>query len=170
MNASGIIGYVKSRKTAKGLTTYSFTFDDREDERWFGMYTTEPSEVGTFVEFEYVTNSAGFHNVDNKTLVVTEKEEAKEAPAQEKAAPSKAASAYKGAGNKDANIQWQSARNAAVSLLDVANSAGALDLGTGKKGSKLDALLIQVNRLSVDFFEKSMEVARTGDVPEDLAG
>jgi hypothetical protein len=173
MEASGIIGFVKPRKTAKGLTTYSFTLDDRDDERWFGTYDQEPADVGTFVEFEYVTNGAGFNNVDNKTMKVVEQDKAENTDGPNDDIPAslpKAKVAYGKATNRDANINWQSARNASISILEVANAAGALDLGTGKKGSKLDALLIQVNRLTVDFYEQAMEVNNTGEVPEDFQG
>jgi hypothetical protein len=177
MEASGLIGFVKPRKTAKGLTTYSFTLDDRDDERWFGTYDKEPAEAGTYVTFEYVTNAAGFNNVDNKTMKVTQ-----EGPATPdfdddipdsvagKPAPAKAAAAYGKATNRDANINWQSARNASTALLDVANAAGALDLGTGKKGSKLDALVVIHNRLTLDLYNHAMEVNATGEVPADFQG
>ena len=81
-----------------------------------------------------------------------------------------ARNAYAKATNRDANINWQSARNAAIATLEVANAAGALDLGTGKKGSKLDALVIVLNRLTVDFYGQAMEVNASGDVPEDFQG
>ncbi len=171
MEASGLIGFVKPRKTVKGLTTYSFTFDDRDDDRWFGTYTEEPAEAGTFVEFEYITNGAGFHNVDNKTMKVVEAEKESDGPAaKETAEPTKAKAAYGKATNRDANINWQSARNASIAVLEVANAAGALDLGTGKKGSKLDALLVFANRLTLDFYNHAMEVNTTGDVPEEFQG
>ena len=177
MNASGIIGVIKPRKiTHKGqaLTAYSFTLEDRDDDRWFGTWTTPPPEVGVYAEFEYSVNAAGFNNVDNDTMTVTEPETVG-ASTGLTAVPAtlvsvKAEEAFKKADNKDAKLTWQSARFASIQLLEVAVAAGALDLGTGKKGSKLDALLIQVNRQTVDFFEYSMEVGRTGDAPEDLTG
>lgn len=173
MDASGIVGFIKERKTAKGLKTFSFTLDDRDDDRWFGTYTDEPPAVGTFVTFEYVTNGAGFHNVDNKTMQATQPEEAEAAPAAAAipfGGPAAAKAAYAKQSHKDANIQWQSARNAAIALLGVANDAGGLDLGTGKKGDKFAALTIMWNRLTVDLFEKSMEVGETGEVPADFQG
>ncbi len=174
MKAEGIIGFVKPRKTAKGLTTYSFTLDDRDDERWFGTYTQEPPDVGVYVEFEYVTNGAGFNNVDNDTLKATENPDA-DVPAEvEGGAPAAksggASKAYSGAVKKDACIQWQAARNSAIAILGIAAAAGALDLGTGKKGSKLDALFVQVSRLTVDYFGHTQEVSETGEVPEDFRG
>jgi len=171
MEAEGLIGFIKPRQVAGGYTTYSFTFDDREDGRWFGTYKLEPPEVGTYVKFEYTTNSAGFHNVENKTLTTVEKEgapAADDAPVTGRLA--KTQGAYKGATNRDANINWQSARNAAIALCQVASDAGALDLGTGKKDSKIEALLLIANRLTVDYFDQAMEVNNTGERPEEFRG
>lgn len=192
-SAAGVVGFIKPRKTAKGYTTYAFTFDDRDDDRWFGMYKTDPeelgAEVGAYVEFEYTTSGAGFLNVVEDTLEVLEGEEegeeeeeeeapkprskkkaSKKKPASKKKASSggqaRAAAAKNVSSNKDANIQWQSARNAALTFTEIAQAAGILDLGTGKKGEKLEALGIFVNLKTVDFFTASMEVSETGGVPD----
>lgn len=202
--AAGIVGYIRPRKVAAGYTTYAFTFDDRDDERWFGTYKTNPEDkgavVGAYVEFEYTRSSAGFNNVDLKTLEVFEAEEEEsesgedeeqeedeqeESPKPpprkkrptEKAAkagagkgksggPARAAAAQGAASNKDANIQWQSARNAALHFVEIANQAGALDIGTGKKAAKLEALAIIVNQQTLDFFNASMQVSETGTAPD----
>lgn len=188
--AEGLVGFIKPRKTAKGYTTYAFTFEDRDDDRWFGTYKDDPeelgAEVGAYVTFEYSKSGAGFLNVDTDTLEVIEGEEgeeeeeeepeekpkAKKKAAKKKAKPAasgssaRASAAKAAAGNKDANIQWQSARNAALTFCALAQEAGVLDLGTGKKGEKLEALDKFVNLKSFDFFTASMEVGQTGEAPD----
>jgi flagellar biosynthesis GTPase FlhF len=211
-SAGGIVGFIKPRKTAKGYTTYAFTFDDRDDERWFGTYKTDPeelgAEVGVYVEFEYTVSGAGFLNVVEETIQIfdeepdgdeeeeaeeegEEEEEAEEeeeeapppkkkkAKAKAKAAPKKkatkkkaasggaarAAAARTGANHKDANIQWQSARNAALTYATLAQAASILDLGTGKKADKLEVLDIFVYNTTLDFFRQSMSVSEDGEAP-----
>ncbi len=194
LKAEGLVGFVKPRKTAKGYTTYAFTFDDRDDDRWFGTYKTDPEElgieVGAYVKFEYTKSGAGFLNVDTATVEVIEvdeeegeeeeadeeeqEEEERPAPRSKKKAAKKKAStssarasaAKAAAGFKDANIQWQSARNAALQFCAIAQEAGVLDLGTGKKAEKLEALDKFVNLKSLDFFTASMEVGVSGEAPD----
>jgi hypothetical protein len=122
MDAKGIVGKIIPRNTKVGIT-YSFTLDDRDDERWFGTFKTPAPAEGTYVEFEYKTNAAGFHNVDMATLVTAE-------------APEKA---------------------------DAAEPVG-------KAEAKLEAYLIQLNALTLEFFDQSMEVSGSGDAPDGFRG
>ena len=212
--AEGLIGFIKTRKTAQGYLTYAITFDDRDDDRWFGCYKTDPedkgAEVGSYVKFEYSKSGSGFLNIDMDTFEVIEDddeededdaeeeddtedeedEEEEEAPpkkskkkaAKKKATKKKASKKKSGgsssrataaraaAGFKDANIQWQSARNAALTFVGIAQEAGVLDLGTGKKGDKLEALDHFVNLKSLDFFTASLEVGETGEAPDIETG
>jgi hypothetical protein len=154
MQASGIIERVKPRQIAGGKTAYSFLINDV----WYGTYTNEPPAEGSAVEFEYAVNKAGFNNVDYKTLKVTEAASAATASAP---APGTARANFN---NKDANIQWQSARNAAVPMIIGAVQAGVI------KADSLEALQILVNAQTVDFFDASMEVGVTGTTPADLVG
>jgi len=162
-SASGVVGKVNPRNTKVGIT-YSFTLDG--DTKWYGTYKDTPPQEGQFVEFEYKTNGAGFHNVEMPTLKMTSPSESTTtAPA-----PAAATKAWAASSHKDANIQWQSARNAAVQLAVGALAGGAISLGSGKAEAKLEALMIQVNRLTLDFFDQSMEVGNTGEAPEDFRG
>ncbi len=169
MEASGIVGKVIPRNTKVGIT-YSFTLDPREDERWFGTFKDTPPMEGQYVEFEYTKNAAGFLNVDMKTLKVVEAPEAGTTGNDMTSVPAASASAkaYGKASNKDANIQWQSARNAAIATVAVMGEN--LALGGGKAEAKLAALIIQVNQLTLDYFDQSMAVSVSGDAPEDFRG
>jgi hypothetical protein len=138
MDAKGIVGKIIPRNTKVGIT-YSFTLDDRDDERWFGTFKTPAPAEGTYVEFEYKTNAAGFHNVDMATLVTAE-------------APEKADAAEP------------------VEVLGTMSDAGALSLGSGKAEAKLEAYLIQLNALTLEFFDQSMEVSGSGDAPDGFRG
>lgn len=162
-SSSGVVGKVNPRNTKVGIT-YSFVLDGPDD-KWYGTFKDTPPQEGQYVEFEYVTNGAGFHNVDMKTLTTTAAPEG-----STDVVPAPAKKAFAASSNKDANIQWQSARNAAINLVGVAVEAGAISLGGGKAEAKLEAMLIQVNRISLDFFDQSMEVSQTGDAPEDFRG
>ena len=104
-SASGVIGKIIPRNTKVGIT-YSFTLDGPDD-KWYGTYKTAPPAEGCFVQFDYKTNGAGFHNVEADTLQVTENTgDTSEAPAGAKPA-------FKASTTKDANIQWQSAAGGA---------------------------------------------------------
>lgn len=171
---AGIVSRVNPRNTRVGVT-YSFILDgvDGPDGKalWFGTFKSQPPQEGQYCEFEYTTNSAGFHNVDMKTLVVTEStandtETAEPTSRERVGTPAK--KAYGAASNRDANIQWQSARNAAIAFLNVAVPGGAVGLGSGSKEAKLEMLTILTNRLTLEFFDQSMEVSETGDAPEDF--
>jgi hypothetical protein len=169
MDAKGIVGKIIPRNTKVGIT-YSFTLDDRDDERWFGTFKTPAPAEGTYVEFEYKTNAAGFHNVDMATLVTAEAPEKADAAEPVEVLKPGAAKAFTKTGNKDANIQWQSARNAAIQVLGTMSDAGALSLGSGKAEAKLEAYLIQLNALTLEFFDQSMEVSGSGDAPDGFRG
>lgn len=162
MESSGVVGKVNPRNTKVGIT-YSFVLDGPDD-KWYGTFKDTPPNEGDFVQFEYVTNGAGFHNVDMKTLTTTA------APEGDTTVSAPAKKAFASSSNKDANIQWQSARNAAINLAAVAVDGGAIALGGGKADAKLEALLIQVNRMTLDFFDQSMEVSVSGEAPEDFRG
>ena len=117
MEASGIVGKVIPRNTKVGIT-YSFTFDDFDDERWFGTFKETPPLDGQYVTFEYVKNAAGFLNVDMKTMVIAEGNTAEVAQATpQPEAAAKVTAAYTKSGNKDAKITWQAARNSAIAAL-----------------------------------------------------
>lgn len=163
-SASGVVGKVNPRNTKVGIT-YSFTLDG--DDRWFGTYKTLPPAEGAYVEFTFKTNGAGFHNVDEGSVKVTD---APSGATQEASAKPAAAAAFRGSSNKDANIQWQSARNAAVATMAVMAAADAISLGGGKAEARLEALTIQVNQLTLDYFDQSMEVSSTGEAPADFRG
>jgi hypothetical protein len=50
------------------------------------------------------------------------------------------------------------------------SDAGALSLGSGKAEAKLEAYLIQLNALTLEFFDQSMEVSGSGDAPDGFRG
>ena len=169
MEARGVVAKVTSKNTSAGVT-HSFVLAE-EDGKWYGTFTSAAPAEGSYVEFEYKTSPAGWHNVDNKTVKVTAPPQGGDTVGLQQTAvvSAQAATAFRGTSNKDANIQWQSARNASINLMVGAAEAGILDLGA-KKDGKLEALLILVNRATVDFFDQSMEVSATGDAPEDFRG
>ena len=167
MDAQGIVGKVIPRNTKVGIT-YSFTLDDRNDERWFGTYKTMAPAEGMYVEFEYKKNPAGFLNVDMDTLVVKDPGSAPETASDDTGVTERATKAASKAGNKDAKITWQAARKDAMLLLGLMGED--LKLGAGKKEAKLEVLLILVNQLTLDFFDQACEVAESGDAPEGFRG
>lgn len=158
MQASGIVEVIKANNTKAGIT-YSFAIGDQ----WYGTYKTQPTFVeGDYVEFDYSVKG-NFQNADTKTIKVTKGEQAAQA-SDGAAAPAKA---FKGASNKDAAIQWQSARNAALALAAIAAELGVLDVGAAnaKKEGKFEALQIWVNAQTVEYFEDSQKVSETGENP-----
>lgn len=164
VSACGVVGKVNPRNTKVGIT-YSFTLDG--DDKWFGTYKDMPPAEGAYVEFTYKTNGAGFHNVDQGSVVVTD---APSGGTQDASAKPAAKAAFAATSNKDANIQWQSARNAAIATMAAMAQAGAISLGSGKADAKLEAMVVQVNQLTLDYFDQSMEVSGSGEAPEDFRG
>lgn len=171
-SAAGIVSYINPREVKtgkdKGKTAYSFALQNQEG--WYGTYLQEPPAVGLYVEFDYTISAAGFNQVKWDSLEVTEPEETEEEekPKAKGKPATGAAKAYASAGNRSANINWQSARASAIAVAQVGATAGILDLGAGKKDSKLEALLIYVNRMTLDFYGKAMEVEETGELPADF--
>jgi hypothetical protein len=158
--ASGIVAIEGKPKSYRGKKLYSFKLEDGE---WYNTGEALPPEKGSYVEFEYSINAAGYNVADMDTLKAEEADEAaKTKPA--------ARAAKKSADGRGAVISWHSSRNAAIELCKAAAEAGALDLGGAKASGKLEALTIIVNRLTVDFFMQASEVEETCDIPEALQG
>jgi hypothetical protein len=84
--------------------------------------------------------------------------------------PQARASAAKSfAANKDLNIQWQSARNAAIAFFGVAVQAGALTTHSAK-GKALESLMIMVDQKTLEYFDQGREVFNTGEAPAGIEG
>lgn len=151
MLVEGVAAAFKINDTKVGKT-YAVCVDDV----WYGLYKTAPKfQEGDYIECEYTVNK-GFNNLDLSTLKVTEGK----GPAPVKKSAGAAASFAK-ADVKDASIRWQSARNAAIALAQVAADAGALDLGA-KKDGKYEALQIIVNQQTVEYFEDTEKLRENG--------
>lgn len=174
--AQGRIGFVKDAVLQSGpqagQTTHSFVLEGQDG--WFSTYTHTPPPKGTDVSFEY-SQKGNFKNVDVKTLKVLDntnplgKEPDAASSVTEAVMPGATAPSVRfAATHRDANINWQSARNAAIAMAQVAADAGILDVGTGAKASKLEALQIYIDQLTRNFFAEAMEVNKHGDVPEPL--
>lgn len=167
MQASGVISKVKPRRTSAG-TCYSFALRDQDG--WYGTFRTTPPDEGTYVEFEFTKNKAGFLNVDLDTLVTAEAPEgAEESKAEDSGVSERAAAAEKRFSNKDTVIRWESARKAAVAIATGALNAGILDVAANaSKGKQLEAYQIYVNQMTLEFFNHDCEIAETGEVPGDF--
>lgn len=163
--ASGVVQYINDKNTKVGVT-YNVRLEG--DDKYYGTYKTNPTakfKVGDYVEFDYSTKG-DFHNVDWKSVEVTENEAVQSSTGASEGVSDKAKAAFDKAAGREAQTRWHAARASAIELARVAAEAGCLDIGTGNKEGKYEALQIFVNAQTLEYFNEGSEVAATGTCPE----
>ena len=155
----GTVKWVGS-KTIRNSQLWSFSLNESQD--FFRTGFDQPSIArGDAIMFDYEVNQYG-NQVKAKAIRVID-------------APKAVAQTGAGAGRpdvgkdqywknkedkdviKDAAIQFLSCTNTAVSVLKLALDAGVLNLGSGTKTSKLDALLAQVYLVRDELYTQAEE-------------
>lgn len=172
----GIVSYVGSNAW-KGKTLYSLRVQN--EDKWFNLGETPTSAAkGDFIEFEY-TEHNGKNNIVGGSIVRLDS--APSVVVGASTVPSRTfGSAPRKSGNKDdywekrldfdlakdayhknndIKIQYQSARNAAISVVDILVREKALKLPAKEPA---DAILGKIEDLTNEFFAKTSNVALPG--------
>lgn len=164
---SGIVAKIISKPAGNtGGTAYNFVIVEAGKDVWYGHgFAPTKFQEGDHITFSW-TASGNFKNVDARSVRVGS------APAQSQQQQQAAPVAAQGGGGRfnstQLAIQYQASRNAAIHLLDVMVTAGALPLPT-KKGDQYDAILAIVDDITNQFHTKTDKVvANEGLVLEDL--
>lgn len=143
------------RQNDKGA--WSAKIVDGDTETWYGLGFSQPSVAkGDVIEFEAKQNGK-FWNIDTKSIRKVEAEVQQNKPVAEVAKGgasnkeeywSKREAAEE---HKQKQINWQSARYAAIQLLPTLFEQGAVKLPT-KKADQYDAVLSLVDEITVKFY------------------
>lgn len=140
MAIKGEIQFV-NEKEWKGKTLYSFKLQD--DKTYYRTGTKKPKgvEKGNVVSFEAEENEDGRSaNVDNDTFKVVGK-----------GSSGSSSASSGGGGSTNADIQYQSARKDALTLVQLFVSAGALKL-PAKEAAKAEALEALVDKYTALYY------------------
>lgn len=135
----------------KAFTSYAVVVDNVK----YGTFTKPKCSEGDYVEFQ-ASQKGQYWNLDIDSLKLA-------TPAADTPKPAPASTGYgKSAATQDA-INYQAARKAAFSIIDLMIKLEILDLGT-KKGDKIENLEKYVDRYTERFFEDTKNL---GHKPAD---
>lgn len=166
MEAKGYVTYVGSTKFGK-KELYSFRVNT--EEKWFGTGTVDSLlKKNDYIKFSYTENNGRF-NVDPSSIEHIKLEGSVEAnggasstgsvrsgtkssywDSQERIDRDKANDQYRK--ENDLRIQYQSARNAAISVVDVLLRERALKLADGSKADNVSVILGKITDLTNQFY------------------
>lgn len=162
-------GYIARiyNKDYKGTTLYSFTLKGKD-----GFFRTGEAPLrhkeGSYIRF----NHNNKNTVDLGSIEVIKTVEATKGPAAYSSpAPMSKDDYWNKRSEKDEAvqkvIQYQSARNSAISVLDIATKLEAIKLPT-KAADRLESLIEIVEELTLNFYKKASSFGQeTDDNPQD---
>jgi hypothetical protein len=158
----GTVEKVNAKPLASGRDAgkLSFSFKLAEGQQWYGCYTNDPKvAVGECISFDAKANGE-YVNCDIKTIKRLENSNG--AASNSNVVPVGAGGAGAAAPVKNmydtrqAAIQFQASRNAAIAVLELAQACGAVKL-PAKESDKLDALLALVDEITVRYDKATTE-------------
>lgn len=164
---TGEVGVVYSKAGKFGGMMYSIKTENSDI--WFSCGNSAPtyadgSEVqkGDVVTIDFSVNGKGRSVVESVALVAGA---AGGNGTADTSVPAASGSVATGGARQD-KIAWQAARNSAIELLKIQQLEGILDIGSGAKGKKAEALGIQLNKLTLEFYQDTQRVG-AGEDPAD---
>lgn len=177
----------------KGYVTYAgsnlfggkklFSFRVGTEDKFFGTGMKDPGlEKNNYIEFEY-TEYNGRFNVDPAHIKHIAREESSQSGVSGQASGSVRQGAKGGGSNEywearfqrdvdgdayrkgnDTRIQYQSARNAAISVVDVLLRERVLKLADGAKADNVAVVMGKIMDLTDEFFDRCSNVSVTTSV------
>jgi len=162
------------RQNDKGA--WSAKVVEGDTETWYGLGFNTPSvSQGDMIEFEYKKNGK-FFNIDSKSIKVVDNQVESNKPVADVAKSAGGASSKeeywsnkeKAEEFKQKQINWQSARNAAIQLVPSLLEQGVVKLPT-KKADQYDTVMNLVNEMSVRFYTETQdpEAMVSSEGPDD---
>lgn len=159
---TGVVEKVAAKPLASGKDAGKLSFSFKLGEKWYGCYTSDPKvAAGDMISFDAKV-SGDFTNADVKTIKRVEggnhgnMDISGNGNGGVPVGPVAGVPVKNTYDQRQAAIQFQASRNAAIAVLSLAQECGAVKL-PAKESDKLDALLALVDEITVRYDKATTE-------------